>query len=36
MTELHSTKPKLSRQEVIRLERDLAKFANMIDRKSVV
>lgn len=31
MTELHSTKPKLSRQEVIRLERDLAKFANMMD-----
>ena len=31
MTELHCTKPKLSRQEVIRLERDLAKFANMMD-----
>lgn len=31
MTELHSTKPKLSRKEVIRLERDLAKFANMMD-----
>ena len=31
MTELRSTKPKLSRQEVIRLERDLAKFANMMD-----
>lgn len=31
MTELYSTKPKLSRQEVIRLERDLAKFANMMD-----
>ncbi|WP_104484094.1 DUF4112 domain-containing protein [Acinetobacter indicus] len=31
MTELHSTKPKLSRQEVICLERDLAKFANMMD-----